>query len=290
MTLPVRVTRSAKRRKTVQAREVAGELHVVIPSWMSRDEEAKWVAEMQRRFSKGRALVDDDSLRRRANHLARRYELPVPTKISWSTRQGQRWGSCTPSTGTIRISSRLTAAPKWVVDSVIVHELAHLLVPSHNELFRALVDQFPHTERARGFLEAWGLDGDFDPRVSPITGLDHVQLAMPPGREEEAVAFYSGVLGIPHVPKPPVLAARGGCWFENPPLRVHLGVEADFTPARKAHPALAVDDLPALVRRLSAAGIVSRPGDGLDGIEQAYVDDPFGNRIELISRGSSPSG
>jgi catechol 2,3-dioxygenase-like lactoylglutathione lyase family enzyme len=120
-----------------------------------------------------------------------------------------------------------------------------------------------------------------------LTGIDHVQLAMPPGPEAEAaaVAFYEGVLGIQHVAKPPALAARGGCWFERPPLRVHLGVEEDFRPARKAHPALAVADLPALVAKLTAAGIDVRPGRGeVEGAEQAYVDDPFGNRIELIER------
>lgn len=284
MTLPVRVTRSARRRKTVQAREVGGELHVLIPAWMSSEEEARWVDEMQRRFSKRRTTPDDDSLARRADSLADRYELPVPDSITWSARQGHRWGSCTPSTGSVRISSRLRTAPGWVVDSVIVHELAHLLIAEHNEEFRALVDRYPRTERARGFLEAWGLGDDDPPFVSPVTGLDHVQLAMPPGGEAKAEAFYSGTLGIPRVPKPAALARRGGCWFENPPLRVHLGVEKDFRPAQKAHPALAVRGLAALVARLERAGHAVRPGEGLAGIEQAYVDDPFGNRIELIER------
>lgn len=123
--------------------------------------------------------------------------------------------------------------------------------------------------------------------MARVTGIDHVQLAMPPGPEAEAaaVAFYEGLLGIRRVPKPPILAARGGCWFELPPLRVHLGVEADFRSARKAHPALAVADLPALIAELTAAGVEVRAGDGgVDGAEQAYVDDPFGNRIELIER------
>ena len=110
--------------------------------------------------------------------------------------------------------------------------------------------------------------------------LDHVQLAMPVGGEGEAQAFYEGVLGIPRVPKPEPLAARGGCWFEDGEgLRVHLGVEEGFRPARKAHPAFVVDDWPALAERLAAAGVEVRPGDA-DG--QRYVDDPFGNRIELI--------
>jgi catechol 2,3-dioxygenase-like lactoylglutathione lyase family enzyme len=123
--------------------------------------------------------------------------------------------------------------------------------------------------------------------MSGIEGLDHVQLAMPAGPDAEAAAdaFYGGLLGIPRVPKTPVLAPRGGCWFERPPLRVHLGVDADFHPARKAHPGFAVVDLAELVDRLRTAGVEVRPGDGgIDGAEQAYVDDPFGNRIELIER------
>ena len=108
---------------------------------------------------------------------------------------------------------------------------------------------------------------------------------MPPGGEAVAEAFYAGVLGLPRVAKPPALAARGGCWFERGALRVHLGVEEGFRPARKAHPAIAVTDLAATVGRLRAAGIDVRPGDGVPGMEQAYVDDPFGNRIELIQRG-----
>ncbi len=118
-----------------------------------------------------------------------------------------------------------------------------------------------------------------------LVGLDHVQLAMPAGGEATAEAFYTGVLGIPRVAKPPALAARGGCWFERGGLRVHLGVEEGFRPARKAHPAIAVRDLAATVERLRAAGIDVRPGDDVPGMQQAYVDDPFGNRLELIQRG-----
>jgi catechol 2,3-dioxygenase-like lactoylglutathione lyase family enzyme len=112
--------------------------------------------------------------------------------------------------------------------------------------------------------------------------LDHVQLAMPAGREDDARAFYQGLLGIPEVAKPPHLAARGGCWFEDGDLKVHLGVEADFAPARKAHPAFIVDDLEALVKRLRAAGhrvVADRP---LAGYDRTYAEDPFGNRIELM--------
>jgi catechol 2,3-dioxygenase-like lactoylglutathione lyase family enzyme len=115
-----------------------------------------------------------------------------------------------------------------------------------------------------------------------IRRIDHVQLAMPAGAEAEAVAFYDGILGIPNVVKPPHLAARGGCWFERGDLKIHLGVESDFRPARKAHPALLVDDLPGLVADLTTAGFAPRDDEPLDGYYRVYVDDPFGNRIELM--------
>src|SRR5688572_29767676 len=88
-----------------------------------------------------------------------------------------------------------------------------------------------------------------------IVGIHHVQLAMPAGRETEARAFYSGLLGLPEVPKPPELARRGGAWFESGGVKLHLGVEQDFRPARKAHPALLVSGLVALIEQLSAAGV-----------------------------------
>ena len=116
----------------------------------------------------------------------------------------------------------------------------------------------------------------------PITALDHIQLAMPPGGEAKARAFYDGVLGIPEVQKPANLVVRGGCWFERGPLKVHLGVEADFRPARKAHPAFLVNDLQALIGQISAAGYAVKIDEPLEGYERVYVDDPFGNRIELL--------
>ncbi len=116
-----------------------------------------------------------------------------------------------------------------------------------------------------------------------VRRLEHVQLAMPPGREDEARAFYHGILGIPEKVKPPHLAARGGCWFESGEVKIHLGVEADFRPARKAHPALVVDDLRALAARLEQAGYRIVEDPPLDGGDRFYVDDPFGNRIELMA-------
>ena len=118
----------------------------------------------------------------------------------------------------------------------------------------------------------------------PVTALDHIQLAIPPGREADARAFYAGLLGIPEVPKPPQLAARGGCWFERGSLKVHLGVEVDFRPARKAHPAFLVAGLTELAAALARAGHSPRPDEPLDGRQRVFVDDPVGNRIELIER------
>lgn len=118
--------------------------------------------------------------------------------------------------------------------------------------------------------------------VVGVIRLDHVQLAMPAGREAEAVAFYEGVLGIAHVAKPAHLAARGGCWFEDGDLKVHLGVDANFVPATKAHPALIVDDIRALAASVAAAGFPVKDDEPLDGYDRIYVSDPFGNRIELL--------
>jgi len=105
---------------------------------------------------------------------------------------------------------------------------------------------------------------------------------MPQGREREAREFYEGLLGIPEVPKPPHLAKRGGAWFERGALRIHLGVEADFRPARKAHPGLLVVDLASLIERLRSQGIAVVDDEPLEGYLRVYVSDPFGNRIELM--------
>jgi catechol 2,3-dioxygenase-like lactoylglutathione lyase family enzyme len=105
---------------------------------------------------------------------------------------------------------------------------------------------------------------------------------MPPGREDDARRFYSGLLGLPERPKPAELLARGGVWFETPAVKIHLGVEPEFRPARKAHPGLLVDDLGKTVAILRGAGHEVRDGEPLAGVDHAYVDDPFGNRIELL--------
>jgi catechol 2,3-dioxygenase-like lactoylglutathione lyase family enzyme len=115
-----------------------------------------------------------------------------------------------------------------------------------------------------------------------ITRIDHVQLAMPAGGEDRARAFYGHALGIEEIPKPANLAKRGGCWCERGDLKIHLGVESDFRPARKAHLALLVSDLPQLQENLRAAGYALNTGEPLEGYHRIYVDDPFGNRIELM--------
>jgi catechol 2,3-dioxygenase-like lactoylglutathione lyase family enzyme len=116
----------------------------------------------------------------------------------------------------------------------------------------------------------------------PVQRLDHVQLAMPAGGEERARAFYHGVLGIPEVPKPADMAARGGCWFERDQLKVHLGVEAQFRAARKAHPAFIVSDLAGLVAQIRSAGYAVKEDNAMAGYLRVFVDDPFGNRVELM--------
>jgi catechol 2,3-dioxygenase-like lactoylglutathione lyase family enzyme len=115
-----------------------------------------------------------------------------------------------------------------------------------------------------------------------VYAIDHVQLAMPPGEEERARAFYGGVLGLTEMPKPAHLARRGGVWFAQGALKVHLGIERDFRPAKKAHPALLVEDLAGLIKRCLEAGYKIGTAEPLEGYDRAYVEDPFGNRIELM--------
>lgn len=121
---------------------------------------------------------------------------------------------------------------------------------------------------------------DENPR---ILRFDHVQLAMPPGREDKARAFYGEVLGLDEEPKPPVLGRRGGLWFSIGALRLHLGVEADFRPARKAHPALLVAGIDALAGRLQREGGEIVWDDSIEGTRRFHTHDPFGNRLEFVA-------
>jgi len=116
----------------------------------------------------------------------------------------------------------------------------------------------------------------------PFTAIDHVQLAMPPGEEEKARGFYCDVLGMTELPKPAALAARGGCWFDGGGVQIHLGVEEDFRPARKAHPALRCRDYDALILRLQQSGVNVIPDTSIPEVTRCHVHDCFGNRIELI--------
>jgi catechol 2,3-dioxygenase-like lactoylglutathione lyase family enzyme len=131
------------------------------------------------------------------------------------------------------------------------------------------------------YLIPRGKDRDAEETMR-VRRVDHVLLAMPPGRESEARNFYQGILGIPEAVKPNDLAARGGCWFEDGELKIHLGVEKNFAPARKAHPALLVENLAALTATLVKAGVPISHDQPLEGYDRIFVHDPFGNRIELM--------
>ncbi len=154
--VPIRVISSARRKKSVSARWVGETIEVRVPEALSEAERDRHVQTLTARLINKRS-ADRIDLTERAGTLAREYHLPVPTSIEWSTRQLQRWGSCTPANGTIRISSRLSAFPTWVVDHVILHELAHLVVADHSPAFHELISNFPNAERAEGFLLAVSL-------------------------------------------------------------------------------------------------------------------------------------
>jgi hypothetical protein len=155
----VSVLRSARRRKTVSARMVNGVLEVRLPGWMGAADEARYVEDMRRKFER-RVSADTIDVDARARLLARRYHLPQPVSVRWVDNQTSRWGSCTPEDGTIRVSSQLAAWPGWVLDYVLVHELAHLAEPGHTAAFRELETRYPKAERATGFLIAKGLAPD----------------------------------------------------------------------------------------------------------------------------------
>lgn len=159
--MPVEVIRSRRRRKTVQAVVVDGVIRVHMPAWMSAQDEASYVASLVDRLEK-RFRSEHVDVDRRARVLARRYDLPAPTSVVWSDRQRARWGSCSTHSGEIRVSRRLADWSDWVLDYVLVHELAHLVEANHSPAFHALVDRYPLAERARGFLIAKSLD-DSDP-------------------------------------------------------------------------------------------------------------------------------
>jgi predicted metal-dependent hydrolase len=159
---PVRVIRSARRRRTISARLRGEVIEVLLPEGLSPDEEAHWIEVMSRRLTKRRTPAGDQELMARAMELSRRHfgGALEPASVRWSETQQLRWGSCTPETGAIRLSARMRDFPRWVVDYVLVHELAHLRYLSHGPRFWALVERYPLTERARGYLIAKGGEAD----------------------------------------------------------------------------------------------------------------------------------
>jgi len=120
-----------------------------------------------------------------------------------------------------------------------------------------------------------------------IIGIDHVQLAAPPGCEEDARLFYGRLLGMDELPKPEALGGRGGCWFSAGAQELHVGVEEPFVPARKAHPGLLASDLDAVRCRLLAAGVAFADDAKIEGVDRLFVHDPFGNRLEVRHLGGS---
>ena len=157
----VEVVRSARRKRTVGAQMNGDVLTVTVPTWMSRSEVEMWEAKMAASFRR-KLSADRIDLTVRARTLARRYELPHPRDIRWADDMTSRWGSCTVTTGHIRISTRLAAFPDWVIDYVIVHELAHLETAGHDADFWRLVRRYPKAERAIGYLIAKSNDADTD--------------------------------------------------------------------------------------------------------------------------------
>lgn len=162
--MDVVVVRSARRRKTVQAREVGGRIVVSIPARMSQAEEQRHVALMVAKLQRRRDASTID-LEARARALASSYALERPKSIRWVDNQDRRWGSCTPSDGSVRISSKLAPFPSWVVDYVIVHELCHLDGSGHTKEFWGRVARYPKAERARGFLIAKGISEGGDDAI-----------------------------------------------------------------------------------------------------------------------------
>ncbi|UGY93517.1 M48 family metallopeptidase [Streptomyces gobiensis] len=156
-TSPVEVRRSTRRRRTVSAYREGDRTIVLLPARMSADEERRWVGVMLDKLAaqESKRMLGDSELAERAVHLSDQYldGRARPASVRWVTNQNTRWGSCTPAEGSIRLSHRLQGMPEYVIDYVLLHELAHLLVPGHGQRFWRLLDGYPRTERARGFLE-----------------------------------------------------------------------------------------------------------------------------------------
>lgn len=171
----IEVRRSPRRRSTVSAYREHGRTVVLIPATFSVAQEESWVATMLGRLEakERRRRPSDQALAERAGELSQQYlaGLARPVTVAWVDNQRSRWGSCTPADGTIRLSSRLREMPSWVLDYVLLHELAHLLQPSHGPRFWALLAGFPRTERARGFLEGYSAGSNESPDADPLDDL-----------------------------------------------------------------------------------------------------------------------
>lgn len=163
----VEVRRSNRRRRTVSAYRDGERIVVMIPASLSRAEEAEWVETMVARLEKSerRSRPSDDDLMQRALSLSDRHlgGIATPQSVRWVDNQRTRWGSCTPGDRTIRLSARLQGMPGWVIDYVLVHELAHLLEPGHDAHFWAWVDRYPQAERAKGYLLGWSSAAKLEP-------------------------------------------------------------------------------------------------------------------------------
>lgn len=167
----VEVRRSARRKRTVSAYHDGDRIVVMIPARMSKAQEAEWVDKMVTRLTRKRGTRrSDGDLGKRATELSDEYlgGLAVPTSVRWVDNQRSRWGSCTPGDRTIRLSARLKEMPGWVVDYVLIHELAHLLEAGHTPEFWAWVDRYPQSEKAKGYLAGWSDAA----RLSPPPGDD----------------------------------------------------------------------------------------------------------------------
>ena len=155
----IEVRRSKRRRRTVSAYRDGERIVVLIPASFSAADEEEWVRTMVRRIEKteARSLLTDADLRERALALSDLYlgGLATPESVRWVSNQNTRWGSCTPSDGSMRLSERLQTMPVWVLDYVLVHELAHFLEPGHDTRFWAWVEHYPHAEKAKGYLLGW---------------------------------------------------------------------------------------------------------------------------------------
>ncbi len=182
---PVEVRRSRRRRRTVSAyRDDDGTVIVLIPARMSKADEAEWVTTMVARIkrSEARRRPSDEALAKRATYLSKTYleGLARPVSVRWVDNQEHRWGSCTPADKAIRLSSRLQGMPGWVIDYVLLHELAHLLESGHTRTFWRMVDRYPKAERAKGFLEGVALTAHLD------IVEDDLEEAEEPASEDEA--------------------------------------------------------------------------------------------------------